>query len=604
MLTSLKLDPACELDAAILKHRRNFLNVFGLSCAFNTLMLAPSIYMLQVYDRAMTSRNITTLLMLTLILLVVLAVMNAVDAARASILQRVGVQLQESLGQRVYDAVLRRHLRAPTPGGTQSMNDLTTLRQFLGGMGPISFFDIPWTPIFLAVIWMIHPWMGLFCIGSIAISAALALMNERLSTGPLLQANQENYRSVNMAAGQVRNAEVAEALGMIPRLRAKWMTLQNHVLALQSDASQSAAFAGALSRFVRVAAQSLMLGLGAWLAIEGFTTAGGMIAGSILVARVLAPIEQLIAHWRSSVMAMQARGQLKELLAAFPATPPSIALPAPSGAVNIDSLTAMAPNSEKVVIQDLALRISAGDAVAVIGPSASGKSSLARLLVGLWSPSSGHIRLDGADVAQWDKAELGKWLGYLPQDVELFDGTVAENIGRFGEADSEAVIAAAKMAGAHRLALQLPKGYDTPLVNGAAALSPGQRQRIALARALYGDVRLVVLDEPDASLDEAGLNALLRAIQELKRRKVTTIVVSHRLPVIKSMDKLIVLNEGRLSAYGPTEAVLKAVHEAKKAQQAAPATPGGTNVAIAAPVEAAGLEAEMPSDSALPEEKV
>ncbi len=570
MLSFLKLDPGSELDRALATHRRSFMTIAGLSGAFNFTTLAPAIYMLNVYDRALPSRNATTLVMLTIMLLVVLVVMHAIDSARTSILMRVGVQLQESLGQRVYDAIMRRNLAAPDGSGLQPMSDLTTLRQFLGGTGPLAFFDIPWAPIFLVLIFALHPLLGVYSLAASVLTWVLAVLNDRLSRDALEQSQVEYQRASSLATGQLRNAEVAEALGMVARIRARWSAIQDRVLALQATASERAALVGSMSRFVRFASTSMILGLGAFLAIEGVTTPGAMIMGSLLMARALSPIELVISNWRMFLAAKEARTRLKDLLAEYPATPPSISLPRPSGSVTVENVTAAPPGVEKPVIHELSFSINAGDSVGVIGPSASGKSSLARLLIGVWRPSNGNVRLDSADVASWDKAELGQWLGYLPQDVEIFEGTVAENISRFGNSNSEAVIAAATLASAHNLALRLPEGYETQLSAGARGLSPGQRQRFGLARALYGDTRLVVLDEPDASLDDSGLAALLNALRELKRRKITTVVISHRPNVIQLMDKLLVLRDGRLAAYGPTNAVLESLRT-PKSQPAQPA---------------------------------
>ncbi len=547
------------LDAALADHRRNFINVAILSSLFSFMMVLPSLYMLQVYDRALPSRNTTTLLVLTVMILVAMIVMHFIDGARQAILQRIGLQLQEALGDRVFDAIARKNLVVPSGNAMQPMHDLTVLRQFVGGPGPSAFFDLPWTPLFLGVIMLTSPVLGLFSIGATVITGMLALITERMSTPPLEQAQVENNRASALAAGQLRNAEVAEALGMVAPLRAKWSAIQNRMLALQETASERASWVGAMSRFVRLASRSLMLGLGALMAIQGTMTAGGMIMASILMGRALVPLEQLMQNWKSFVSALGARKRLKALLEEYPPPPPTLKLPRPNGLLSVENVTAAPPLGKKAVILGVTLSIAAGDSVGLVGPSACGKSSLARVLIGLWRPHGGNVRLDGADIANWEKSDLGQWLGYLPQDVELFEGTVAENIARFGETTSEMVIAAATLAGAHELILRLPEGYGTQLSAAASSLSPGQRQRIGLARALYGDTRLVILDEPDASLDDAGLQALMSALAELKRRKVTTIVISHRLPVIQLMDKLIVLREGRLTHYGPCEAVLEAL---------------------------------------------
>lgn len=555
-----KLDPDNELDAALIAHRPDFLRAFSLSLFSNLMMLAPAIYMLQVYDRVLTSRNFTTLVMLSLLLVVVLVLMGALENARASILQRVGIGLDQRLGTRVFDALLRRNLRAPEGNAVQSLHDLTNLRQFLGGGGLVVLFDAPWAPIYIAVIALIHPLLGVFALLAAILIFSLALVNERMTRQPLGEAQKNSMRAAAVASGQFRNAEAAEAMGMVAGLRARWSMLQDKVLALQALASERAGVIGGGTRFVRLASQSLILGLGAWLAIDDIITPGGMIAGSILLGRALAPVEQAIGQWKGWLSARGAHERLHTLMAEYPTPPAAMPLPPPSGLVTVENVTAMPPGGETPVLKDLAFRINAGDAVGVIGPSAAGKSSLARLLVGLWAPTSGHVRLDAADVSAWDKNELGPHLGYLPQDVELFEGTAAQNIARFGEIDGEKVVAAARRAGVHDMILRLSNGYETPLGPGASSLSAGQRQRIALARALYGEPRLVVLDEPNASLDDAGQAALAAALRELKQKGTTVVIMTHRRSVLASVDKLICLRDGALVAYGPRDAVLEALN--------------------------------------------
>ena len=557
----LKLNPDNELDAALLAHRPDFVRAAGFSLLSNLLMLVPTLYMLQVYDRVLTGRSTTTLLMLTLILLVMVALQTAVDAVRGGVLQRVGVGLDRQLGVRVFDAVLKRNLRAPEGNPVQSLHDLTTLRQFLGGAGVIVFFDAPWAPIYIGVICLIHPWLGLFALVAALFILALALLNERLARAPLEEAQKYALRAASLASGQLRNAEAAEAMGMIRGLRARWTALQERVLALQELASQRASAVGSSTRFVRVASQSLVLGLGAWLAIDDLITPGGMIAASILLGRGLAPVEQGIAQWKAWLSARSAHGRLYKLLADFPTLPEAMPLPKPSGLITVENVTAGPPGVKAPVLKDLAFRINAGDVVGVIGPSASGKSSLARLLVGLWAPTAGSVRMDSVEVSTWDKSELGPHIGYLPQDVELFEGSVADNIARFGAVVPDMVVAAAQRAGVHEMVLRLSNGYGTPLGPGGAALSAGQRQRIALARALYGEPRIVVLDEPNASLDEAGELALSMAIQELKSKNATVVLITHRRSVLSAVDKLLCLRDGVVVAYGPRDAVLQVLQK-------------------------------------------
>ncbi len=556
-----KLDPDNALDAAILDHRGDFLRAAGFSLLSNLLMLVPTLYMLQIYDRVLSSRNTTTLLMLTVMLLLMLGLLSVVDAVRGTVLQRVGVGLDRKLSARTFDALLRRNLRAPEGNPIQSLNDLTNLRQFLGGSGVIAFFDVPWAPIYIVVIALIHPILGVFALVAALVILALALVNERLSRGPLEESQKNAMRASALASGQLRNAEVAEAMGMVAGLRSRWSALQEKVLALQGLASSRASVVGGSTRFVRMASQSLVLGLGAWLAIDGLITPGGMIAASILLGRGLAPVEQGIGQWKAWLSARGAYTRLRKLLADYPDVSMAMALPPPTGLVTVENVTVNPPGSDKPVLRNLAFRINAGDVVGVVGPSASGKSSLSRLLVGLWVPTSGSVRMDSVEVSSWDKTELGPHLGYLPQDVELFEGSVAENIARFVTVVPDQVVAAARLAGVHEMILRLPNGYGTLLGPGGAALSAGQRQRVALARALYGAPRLVVLDEPNASLDEAGEAALASAMLELKSRGVTVVVVTHRRSVLSVVDKLLCLRDGAVVAYGPRDAVLQALEK-------------------------------------------
>lgn len=556
-----KSDPDNALGAALLAHRPDFVQAGALSLLSNLLMLVPTLYMLQVYDRVLTSRNTTTLLMLTLLLLLLLALQTAVDGVRGRVLQRVGVALDRVLSQKVFNALLRRNLREPTGNPAQALHDLTNLRQFLAGAGVIAFFEAPWAPIYIGVIALIHPWLGLFALAAAFLILGLALLNERLTRPPLEEAQKLSMRAASLAAGQLRHAEAAEAMGMVAGLRQRWTALQDKVLALQSLASERAGAVGSYTRFVRLASQSLVLGLGAWLAIDDLITPGAMIAGSILLGRGLAPVEQVIAQGKAWLSARSAHDRLHTLLHDYPAPEAVMALPAPTGLVTVENASACPPGTETEVLRGLAFRINAGDVVGVIGPSASGKSSLARLLVGLWVPSAGSVRLDAADVSNWDKTELGPHLGYLPQDVELFEGSVADNIARFGEVDPAKVVAAARQAGVHDMVLRLAQGYGTVLGPGGAALSAGQRQRIALARALYGEPRLLVLDEPNANLDDAGETALASALLALKARGATVVIATHRRSVLAAVDKLLCLRDGNVVAYGPRDAVLQALQK-------------------------------------------
>ncbi len=546
-----------ELRAHLSAFRGLFLSVGLFSCAINLLMLAPALYMLQVYDRVLISRNTTTLLMLTLILLGLFVLEAVLEWVRSRALIRGSAALDLRLGPRVFDAAFGRTLAGRGGSASQALADLNHIRQFLTGKGLFAFFDAPWTPIYLLVIFALHPWLGGFAAVAALMLLALAWITERSTAGPLGLAQQEGQQASHYASSSLRNAEAIEAMGMLGSLRQRWQQRQGSMLAWQAQASDRAATVGAATRFTRMVAQSGVLGLGALLVIDNQLSPGAMIAASILLGRMLAPVDAAIGSWKPLVQARSAYARLSQLLQDHPAPPARTALPRPQGFVQVDQLVAAPPGQRTPVLKGIQFGASPGMLVAVVGPSASGKSTLARSLVGVWPPMAGTVRLDGANVHQWDKAELGPWIGYLPQDVELFEGTVAENIARFGPADDRLTVEAAQRAGVHDLILRLPQGYETPIGEGGAALSGGQRQRIGLARALYGDPALLVLDEPNASLDEAGDQALLAALQTLKAERRTVFVVTHRSHLLALADTVLVLANGQVQAYGPREVVLK-----------------------------------------------
>lgn len=548
-----------ELGEVIRSFRGAFYPVGAFSFAINVLLLVPAIYMLQIYDRVLSSRNEVTLYMLTFIMVGLYLLESILELVRSRVLIRAGAALDLQLGPRLFDASFERYLQARGGNPGQALADLTNVRQFLTGKGLFAFFDAPWTPIFIAVIFLLHPWLGAFALASALLLFALAYVNER-ATGPMLDEAAKLAQSANnYAAGNLRNAEVVEALGMLPNLRRRWFGRQSRFLAMQAQASDRAAWVGAATRFFRLTLQSAILGVGALLVIDSQLSAGGMIAASILLARALSPVDLAIATWRSLVTARGAYARLNRLLESHPARGEAISLPRPEGAVAAENLIVGAPGTREPILKGITFQVPPGMVVAVVGPSAAGKSTLARALVGVWSPMNGAIRLDGADVHKWNKEELGPWMGYLPQDVELFEGTIAENIARFGALESEHVVRAARKAGVHEMVLRLPRGYDTPIGEGGTALSAGQRQRIALARAIYGDPCLVVLDEPNSNLDDEGDAALLAALGALKQEKRTVFVMSHRVNVLRAADAVMILASGMLQAFGPRDAVLKAM---------------------------------------------
>jgi ATP-binding cassette subfamily C exporter for protease/lipase len=564
-----------EIAAALKQFKGIFKTVGVFSMAINLLMLVPSIYMLQVYDSVLSSRNLMTLAMLSLITLMFYALISGLEWVRSQVLIRVGAQIDALMSERIYTAAFEQNLKKNNFQAGQALTDLTTLRQFVTGQGLFAFFDAPWFPIYLAVIFLFDFWLGVFSLVGTAVLIALAWANDRVSSKPLSEASQLALVSGAMATNNLRNAEVIESMGMLPNLRARWHQLHQQFLAQQAIASDKASVVTAVTKLFRLTLQSYILGLGAWLVIEGRLTPGMMIAGSILMGRALSPVEQLIAVWKQVSGVKTAWQRLDQLLQQNPVRKTGMPLPAPTGQLSIENVTAAPPGGQVAVLKGVQLSLAAGEVLAIIGPSASGKSSLARLMVGIWPAQVGKVRLDGADLYQWNKDALGQHLGYLPQDIELFAGTVAENIARFGEVDSEKVIAAAQLAGVHEMVLRLPKGYDTPIGEGGAGLSGGQQQRIGLARALYGQPALIVLDEPNSNLDDAGEAALIQAIRELKALRRSVVLITHRMPILTISDKLLVLNEGAVQGFGPTQQILGALAQARQqaAAQRAPAAP-------------------------------
>jgi ATP-binding cassette subfamily C exporter for protease/lipase len=549
--------PRGELAAIALAFRAPLLAVGFFSFAINILLLVPALYMLQIYDRVLSSRSHLTLLMLTLMVIGLYVLEAALELVRSRVIVRTSAALDLQLSSRVFDASFRQYLRARDANPAQAFSDLATVRQFLTGQGLFAFFDSPWTPLYLGVIFVIHPWLGVFALVAALVLLAMAWLNERLTSPHLAGAGAAASAASQYAANNLRNAEAIEAMGMLARVRERWFARQARFLTLQARASDAAAAVGASSRFFRLASQSGILGLGALLAIDGQVSPGGMVAASILLGRALSPVELAISTWRGFVSARGAYARLASLLAAHPRGVARLALPRPQGNVTIQNLVLGAPGRAEPILKGIQLAANAGTLTAVVGPSAAGKSTLARALVGVWTPTSGSVRLDGAEIHQWDREQLGPWIGYLPQDVELFEGTIAENIARFGTLDSDRVVLAARRAGVHDLVLHLPQGYETPIGEGGVALSGGQRQRIALARALYGEPALIVLDEPNANLDDAGDAALIAALQEMKKDGRTVFVMTHRANVLAVADTVVLLVNGTVKASGPRDAVLK-----------------------------------------------
>lgn len=548
-----------ELGIALAALRSALVTVAVFSGFINMLMLSPALYMLQVYDRVLGSRNETTLLVLSALVVGALLFMAALEAIRGWVLVRVGARLDSQLNSRVFTAAFERNLRRAGSNTAQPIHDLNTVRQTLTGSALLAAFDAPWLPIYLVVIFLMSPALGWFALGGAIMLLLLAVLNERVSKPRLDEAQKYSLQSHQALTNNLRNAEVIEAMGMLPQIRERWYDLHRQQLHAQANASDLSTVLSGATKFVRVALQSLVLGFGALLVLEGEMTAGMMIAASILAGRALAPVELLVGNWKQIVSGRQAYGRLRELLSIHPPRTKGMTLPPPAGHVTVEMASATAPATQRLILKNLSFAIAPGEVVAIIGPSASGKSSLARLLVGIWPAVTGSVRLDGASVFEWNKDELGPSIGYLPQDIELFDGTVAENIARFGRVDPEKVVEAARRVDMHEQILRLPQGYDTPLGTDGSNLSGGQRQRIGLARALYGDPSFIVLDEPNSNLDESGERALVEAIRALKSGRKTVVLITHRMSTLSAADKLLVLADGVLAAFGPRDEVLKAV---------------------------------------------
>ncbi|MGC2121887.1 MAG: type I secretion system permease/ATPase [Xanthobacteraceae bacterium] len=558
-LGPLRQQPASsELAAALSACRRAFVAIALFSGMSNILMLAGALFMLEVYDRVLPSRSVPTLVGLLILVAGIYGAQGLIDMIRSRILVRVGHSLDESMSLRVYDAIVRLPLKIGTKGdGTQPIRDLDTVRGFLSGSGPVAFFDLPWMPVYLAVCFLFHTYIGLTALFGAIILVALTILTEVKTRRPTRSAAQFAVARNSLLEASRRNAEAITAMGMGGRISRRWHDLNRNYVAASGRASDVGGGLGAMSKVLRLLLQSTILAVGAWLVIHQQSTPGIIIAGSILGARALAPVDLAIANWRGFVGARQSWQRLSRLLGHLPPAADPMPLKPPARTLMIQNGAVAPPGSAKVVCQDVSFTLSAGKALGVIGPTASGKSSLARMLVGVWTPIRGTVRLDGATLDQWSPESLGRYVGYVPQDVELFNGTVAQNISRFDDPpDADAVIAAAQAAGVHDLIIGLPEGYETVVGEQGSALSAGQAQRIALARALYRDPFLVVLDEPNSNLDAEGDEALTRAILGLRARGAITIVIAHRPSAIAGVDYILIMAKGRQQQFGPKEEVL------------------------------------------------
>ncbi len=564
--------PPSELREAIGDLKPYFARALLFSIVASLLVLAPTLYMLEVYDRVVNSRSHMTLGMLTVLVLWAYVVMEVLEWARGTIMREAGLKFENRLAPRLFDAIFEANLKR-MPGGTvQPMNDLRTLREFLGSPVLMAVMEAPTALVFLLIVFMINPSLGWMALAGAVIVTALAWLNERSTLGPLKEANKKAVNAQQYVDGTLRNAEVIESMGMLKDIHRRWLIKQREFLNLQALASDRGAGYQSVSKYTQLVLNSGMLGMGVFLQINGhFQGSGGlMIVASTLGGRILAPLVQVVTMWRSVASAQESWTRMEAFLAAVPAPSPGMPLPAPRGMLMVEGVMAVAPGGNVPIIRNVAFALPPGEMLAVVGPSAAGKTTLARLLIGLWPTAGGKVRLDGVDIFSWNKAELGPHIGYLPQGVELFEGTLAENIARFGDLDMHKVEAAARAVGLHELIAALPKGYDTPIGRDGGRLSGGQRQRVALARAIYGDPVFVVLDEPNSSLDEAGDAALAQAITQLKSRGTTFVVMTHRTSVLAVADKMLVLRDGVQQAFGPRDDVLAALNKmAQQAQQPA-----------------------------------
>jgi len=538
--------------------RRPLLVVAAFSLCVNLLMLAPALFMLQVFDRVLTSQSKETLLVLLLGMIIAFGLMLMLDYLRSRLQGVIGNLLAEQLSPVVAKAMLassaRRAERAPSEG----MRDVGVLRNLFSAQGLLALFDTPWAVVYIAVIWLAHPMLGAAAAGASLLMLVLAIFNDRITRSGIETLQKEAAKATRYLEASLHNAEVVQSLGMADALIRRWQGQNAKVSALQGATARKSVAMAAFTRMTRQLVQILMQALGAYLVISGEGTPGILVATTVLLGRALSPVEQVVGSWRSLAEARLGFARLSELLDAADAQPERMKLPAPRGRLQAQGLVFRPPLSERMILAGVSFNLEPGESLAIIGASGAGKSTLARVLTGLWMPSSGTVRMDGVDLAQWPREELGPWLGYLPQDVELFPGTVAENIARLGEVDAEKVVQAAQRAGVHALILALPQGYDTQIDGMGVMLSPGQRQRIALARALYGDPKLLVLDEPNSNLDGAGEMALADALKALNGQ-VTVVVITHRSTLVQHMDKMLVLESGRVQHFGSVAEVMQAM---------------------------------------------
>lgn len=529
---------------------------FGLSLFINLTLFAVPLYSLQVFDRVLASRNLGTLAVLTVIVGIFILLYGLLEYVRSGVLIRGGVRFNETLSKPAYELAMRAQLAGRPAAGAQALKDADTLREALSGSTVSTLFDVPWTPVFVAICFIFHPAMGFVALAGAILIFTCALLTEMATRDRLAEAGKHAAEAQRFSAGSLRNAETVRGLGMGAAVLARWVSIQNAALLAQVSSSEKAALLTAATKVVRLSVQIALIGTGAWLAIDRLISPGVMMAAMIIMGRALAPVEHAVANWKRIVAARAARSRLEALFSSLPAAEKATALPKAQGALSVEGVSLKTPKGSQLVLKDVSFSLEPGSSLAIIGPSGGGKSSLAKALAGIWHPAIGAVRLDAAALSQWEPAQLGQHIGYLPQEIEFFAGTIAENIARLAVPDDAQVIAAARAAGVHETILKQPKGYQTELGDGEVVLSGGMRQRLALARALYANPCLVIMDEPNSNLDSEGEAALAKAIANMKVEGRTVVVVTHRPQLLAHIDRVLVLAAGRVQAFGSRDEVL------------------------------------------------